>query len=107
MRFIAAMANLGRHDISQLSAMTLVADAPDTAERNGLTMFFSWCVIHPITLKIVRRARRILEALPPPSPLTADDAIVAATAIEHKLPLYPLDPPRYSGVAGLSVLQPY
>jgi predicted nucleic acid-binding protein len=105
--FLAHRAQFGRHDISQVSAMILIADALDAAERTGLVMFFSWCQIHSVTAKIVGRAQRILEALPPPSLLTADDALVAATALEHKLPLYTLDPPRFAGVAGLTALPPY
>jgi predicted nucleic acid-binding protein len=105
--FLTTLAPFGRHDISQLSAMILIADAPGAAELAGLRQFFSWCLIRSITAKIVRRAQRILETLAPPSPLTADDAIVAATAVEHKLPLYTLDPPKFAGVAGLNALPPY
>lgn len=105
--FLTNLAPLGRHDIGQLSAMILVADAPDAAARAGLRHFFSWCLIHALTAKIVRRAQDILETLTPPSPLAADDALVAATALEHKLPLDTLDPARLAGVAGLTALPPY
>jgi len=50
---------------------------------------------------------RLLEVLPPPDPLAADDAIIAATAIEQSLPLYTLDPARFANVSGLATLQPY
>lgn len=104
---LSSLANLGRQDISQLSAMVLLSDAPDAGERIGLGIFFSWCDIHAVTTRITRRALRVRETLPPPSPLTADDAIVAATAIEHGLLLYTLDPTRFSAVPGLTSVRPY
>jgi len=104
---LSKLASLGRQDISQLSAMVLIADAPDTRERTCLSMFFSWCDIHAVTARISGRALRILEVLPPQVPVTADDAIIAATAIEHKLSLYTLNPARFVGVSGLAALRPY
>jgi predicted nucleic acid-binding protein len=94
-------------EFSQMSALVLLANAPNLADFNALGMFFTISTIHDLTVRIARRAQRILEAVTPPSPLTADDAIVAATAIEHKLPLYTLDPSRFASVAGLTVLRPY
>ena len=105
--FIADRATLGRHDLSQLSAMILLADATDAHGRTGLGMFFQWCDIHAVTAKLVRRAQQIIESLAPPCGLTADDAVVAATAIEQSLPLYTLDPARFAGVAGLTATRPY
>lgn len=96
-----------RYHVSELSAMALLADAPDAAERTGLGMFLSRCNIHRVTARISHRAFRILERLPPPAPLTADDALVAATALEHKLPLYTLDPARFAAVPGLTAARPY
>jgi predicted nucleic acid-binding protein len=107
MAFISHRATLGRHEISQISAMVLLADAPDAAMRTRLGMFLSWCLIHSVTARLVSRAFRILERLPPPAPLTADDAIVAATAIQHSLPLYTLDPGRFAAVPGLTAARPY
>lgn len=69
--------------------------------------FVKFFTVYSHTARIVRRAQAILEALTPPSPLTADDAIVAATAVEHKLTLYTLDAARFAGVAGLTALPPY
>ena len=85
----------------------MIANCSDAADRLGLQWFFASADTYHITAAISRRAQRILESLAPPSPLMADEAIVAATAIEHKLTLYTLDPPKYAGVAGLTVLQPY
>jgi predicted nucleic acid-binding protein len=58
-------------------------------------------------VRIVRRAYHLLDSHPPPAPLTADDAIVAATALIRKLPLYTLDPGRFAAVPGLTAARPY
>jgi predicted nucleic acid-binding protein len=107
MAFLSQRATTGMHEISQISAMTLIADAKDSRERRGLGMFFSWCVIYPVTAHTIRRAQSLLENLQPPTGLTANDAVVAATALAHKLPLYTLDPGRFAQVAGLSAISPY
>ena len=56
---------------------------------------------------IARRAVDLLTATPLPTVLTPSDAIVAATAIEHSLPLYTLDPARFATVPGLATIRPY
>jgi predicted nucleic acid-binding protein len=48
-----------------------------------------------------------MSRLAPPTRLTPLDALVAATALAHKLPLYTLDPNRFAAVPGLSAISPY
>jgi predicted nucleic acid-binding protein len=60
-----------------------------------------------ISASISKRAAALMDALPPPCPLTPGDAIVAATAIELKLPLYTLDPARFAAVPKLTTVKPY
>jgi predicted nucleic acid-binding protein len=55
----------------------------------------------------LRLVMSLLSAVPLPTLLTPSDAIVAATAIEHSLPLYTLDPARFASVPGLVALKPY
>ena len=107
MAFLSRRSPLVRPEISQLSALCLLADTPDARARVGLAMFLSSCIIYPLNALTARRAHRLLDTLPAPSALTANDAIIAATALRHKLPLYTLDPGRFAGVAGLSTLPPY
>lgn len=107
LQFLDPQAWVVRPATSQLSAITLIADAPDTTERVGLGMFLSWFIVHALTAQISRRAAQLLDSLPPPCGLTADDAIVAATALAHKLPLYTLDPARFAAVPGLTAIRPY
>ena len=82
-------------------------DGADAAELTYLRAFFSLSRVYSITARISRRAFEILGRQSPPAGLTADDALVAATALDCKLPLYTLDPGRFSAVAGLTVLRPY
>jgi predicted nucleic acid-binding protein len=107
LRFLIAVLAVGMPDISQLSAMALIAACPDAAELTSLQMFLSGCRIHSLTAKVARRAQSVLEGLPPPAGLSADDVIVAATAIEQSLPLYTLDPARFTVVPRLTAVRPY
>lgn len=106
-QFIAGIRIGGLPEFSQLSAMALLVWCQDNTDRSAVEIFFRASVVHPVTAKLMRRAYRLLELLPPPSPLTAGDAIIAATAIEQSLPLYTLDPARFVNVPGLATLQPY
>ena len=108
MQFLLAVRQTAQQPVlSQVSALVLLAWAQTAAERIGVDAFLLTADVRPLTARIARRARAILEGLATPSPLTADDALVAATAVEHKLPLYSLDPARYATVPGLTALRPY
>ncbi len=93
--------------VSAFSVMVVVAGCQEAADVALLQRLLRSNTVHPITARISRRALRLLESLQPPSPLTADDVIVAATARVHKLPLYTLNPARFAVVTGLTTIQPY
>ncbi len=105
--FIVNMRQLGPLKFSELSAMHLISDCPDAIERSALVWFFYGVPVYAVSASISHRARAILQALPPPSVLSPADAIIAATALIHKLPLYALDPGRFGIVPGLNCIQPY
>lgn len=94
-------------DFSELSAIALLASSQDPAERSMRIGFVNSCRVHRITTRIARATLRLASSLPIPIALTADDAIIAVTAIEHSLPLYTLDPTRFTAVPGIVTLQPY
>ena len=104
--FISSMIPI-KPDITALSAMQLIANCATAADLTSLHYFFAGCEIHRVTAPISRRARALVESLPAPCGLTPDDAISAAAAIEHSLPLYALDPTRFANVVGLATLRPY
>ena len=107
MQFITDIRVGGQLEMSQLSVLALFVWCQDVHDVATVRIFLSGATVHPVTTLSMRRAQRILEQLPPPCGLTADDAIVAAAAIEHTLPLYTLDPARFAAVPGLAALQPY
>ena len=94
-------------EFSELSAMVLLASSNDSAEQVARLGFIRSNPVHRLTAVIARRAFALVVSLPVPPTLTADDAIVAATAIEHSLPLYTLDPARFAPVPGLATIQPF
>ncbi|MCE9564529.1 MAG: hypothetical protein K8U57_21025 [Planctomycetes bacterium] len=105
--FLTAIRLLGDPEFSELSAIALICNCLNPAELVSLDWFFYAAISYSVTARISQRAYRIVHRLTPPCGLTADDAIVAATAIEHKLPLYALNPNRFATVPGLTVLLPY
>jgi predicted nucleic acid-binding protein len=105
--FFAAMQQVGRPDCSQISALALIVWCQDALDLSVVRGFLTLLTVHSVTAHTTRRAQHLLESLPPPCGLTPDDAIIAATAIEHSLPLYTLDPARFANVSGLATLQPY
>lgn len=107
MAFLHAIRQIGPPELSAISAMILVTNCADSAESTGLGWFFLASDVHAITARISRQAFLMLQHLAPPCGLTADDAIVAATAIDHSLPPYTLDPARFAAVPKLTAIRPY
>lgn len=94
-------------DISALTVLKMLAESQGTLERRSTEVFCTLSTIHEISVHVSRHAQFILESVPPPSQLTPDDALIAATALIHKLPLYTLDPTKFGIVPGLTAVQPY
>jgi len=105
--FVLAYMKQRRMAVSEWSAIKLIADAADTRDAASIKLFLGGCDVLSISAKISKRAYKLIAGFAPPSPLSPDDAIIAATAIIHKLPLYALDPARFAIVPGLAALQPY
>jgi predicted nucleic acid-binding protein len=105
--FAMEMLKVASVKVSEFSAMVLLASSRDAAELADRQQFLKHNHVRHLTARTVRRARKLLTSLPLPTTLTADDAIVAATALEHSLPLYTLDPVRFAAVPGQATLQPY
>lgn len=100
--------NRGRGpQFSRLSALEMLSSCRADAERALVIRYVSSSVVHEITDAIARRAFDLLTTIPLPTTLTASDAIIAATAIEHSLPLYTLDPGRFANLPGLATIQAY
>ena len=83
MQFCNDMLKTAGIDLSELSAMALLASAQDDAEHATRLMFVNSIRVHRITARTSRRALGLVSSLPVPMSITADDASVAAPAIEH------------------------
>jgi predicted nucleic acid-binding protein len=90
--------------MSASSVLAILAECDDADDRVRQVKFVKNSKVVSLTAEVAKRAERLLRSLPLPTTLTADDALVAATALIHKLPLYSLDPDRYAAVAGLTSL---
>ncbi len=90
--------------LTYLSALDVVASATDLEDHQKRREFLENTVVLSIPITVVRSAEKLFWTTALPTRLTADDAIAAITALNVKLPLYSLDPERYAGVPGLTVL---
>jgi predicted nucleic acid-binding protein len=105
--FFLALIKIAPPLVSRVSALEVLRRTQSDAERRiALGLLRHMTLLDP-TATIAQRAFALLAAVPLPTSLSASDAIVAATAIEHSLPLYTLDPPRFAAVPGLAAAKPY
>lgn len=102
--FVAEVRRASVIRISHASALAVLAWCADEDARSAVRAFLYPAIVHPVTAKISHRAFGVLNQLPLPMRLSPLDGFVAATALIHKLPLYSLDPERYSAVPGLTAL---
>ena len=106
-QFIQTLRAVVLPDISQWSMLFLYTWAQSASDQNAVRSTCALSRVHEISAPISKRAAALMDKLPSPSGLTAGDAIVAATALELKLPLYTLDPNRFAAVPRLTAIQPY
>lgn len=98
-----ALGWLGREHvlgITYLTALDVLADAADADDQRKRREFLENVVVFTMPSAVVLAAEKLLWAVPAPVGLTGNDAVVAAAALIHKLPLYSLDPGRYAAVPG-------
>lgn len=105
--FFLAVNRLGRPRFSRITALAMLGNCPSDADRAIVLRYFATSHVEELADAIVRRTIDLLTAVPLPTLLAADDAVVAATAIEQSLPLYTLAPARFAAVPGLATVQPY
>jgi predicted nucleic acid-binding protein len=105
--FLVALNRQQHPQLSQLSAMELLAACQTTQERDNVRLFLFGADVYPISTRISRRACALLDTVDVPTELTPSDAIIAATALDRKLSLYTTDPARFAVVPGLATIQPY
>ena len=104
---LIALNPIGGPQFSRVTAIDMLRECQSDAERTLALRFIGTSSVLDLTDAIAQRAFALLTAVPLPTPLTATDAIVAATAIEQSLPLYTFDPARFAAVPGLATAKPY
>lgn len=105
--FLLALNQRGGPQFSRVTAIEMLRECRSDAERLLALRFIGTSTVLDLTDAIAQRAFDLLTAVPLPTPLTASDAIIAATAIEHSIPLYTLDPARFAAAPGLATAKPY
>ncbi len=90
--------------IGTATALEVLAQSTDDDDRNRRFRFLENSAVLPLNADVGKRAEQFALHLPVPTRLTADDLLVAATALLRKLPVYSLDPGRYAAVPGLTAL---
>lgn len=90
--------------VGTATALEVLARSTDDNDRTRRFGFLENSAVIPLKADVAKRAEQVALNLQVPTRLTADDLLVAATALIHKLPVYSLDPGRYAAVPGLTAL---
>ncbi len=70
-------------------------------EQAAIYALLSGCTILPMSFEIAESAARIARKLPKRG---MADLLIAATALEHKLPLYTYNKKDFTGIRGLKII---
>ncbi len=106
-RFFIALNQSGAAQLCRITILELLSGCASDAERALARRYVGTMQVLELTAPIARRASDLLDAISLPTALTASDSIIAATALEHGVPLYTLSPVRFAGVPSLVATLPY
>lgn len=93
--------------ISIISAMELVVGCRNSAELIDLRRFLEEAQQMPLSAAISRTALNLVESFSLSHGLQIPDALIAATAVEHHLPLYTKNQRHFQMIQTLTVVRPY
>jgi predicted nucleic acid-binding protein len=93
--------------ISIVSAMELIAGCRNAAELAKVQQFLAAVQVLPVSPAGSQLARQMMESYFLSHRLLIPDALIAATALEHGLPLYTKNVKHFQMIAGLVVARPY
>jgi predicted nucleic acid-binding protein len=102
--FIQPLLALGAPETSVVCTMEVIQGCRNQAELNLILSFLSLFRIYPISSAASLNAQAHLTALTLSHGLGIPDALIAATALELRLPLYTLNTKHFAMVPGLQVL---
>jgi predicted nucleic acid-binding protein len=87
--------------VTKLEALGFSSIKPD--EELAIQELFSTCIVHALNDVVIDRAVRVRRR----SRISAMDAIIAATALEHALTLVTQNVDDFKGVEGLRIVNPF
>ena len=87
--------------VTKIEALGFASIKPD--EELAIQELFATCIVHALDDAVIDRAVRVRRR----SKISAMDAIIAATALEHGLTLVTQNVDDFKGVEGLRVVNPF
>lgn len=87
--------------VTKIEALGFASIKPD--EESAIQELFATCIVHSLDDVVIDRAVRVRRG----SRISAMDAIIAATALEHGLMLVTQNVDDFKGVEGLRVVNPF
>ncbi len=105
--FLEAQNRSGAIIISIVSAMELVQGCRSESELRVVTNLFHALTVLPITPTLSQRALQLMQTYWLSHGLTMPDALIAATALEHRLPLYTRNIRHFRMISELQAIAPY
>jgi predicted nucleic acid-binding protein len=105
--FLATQHAAGNAQISIISGMELVAGCRDAVELRQVQQFLQRLTVLQLGAVASQSAYSLMTILFLSDGLLIPDALIAATALEHDLPLYTRNVRHFRSVPGLTIIQPY
>ena len=105
--FVTAQQTSGTVRISIVSAMELIQGCRNAIEQGHVQQFLRRVTVVPIDESISQSARQLIETFHLSHGMLIPDALIAATAIAHGLPLYTKNVRHFQMVPGALVSRPY
>lgn len=105
--FLEEQARDGGILVSIVSAMELIAGCRDSVQLRGVREFLTSLHVLPLTPESSREALSLMEQFFLSHGLLLADAMIAATAIEHGVPLYTKNVRHFHIIPHLVVIRPY
>ena len=107
MTFLANQNAIGGLQISVINAMELLIGCRDKAELKRTNHFLSNFTFLHTTPSISQLALQLVESFSLSHALEIPDALIAATAVENKLPLYTKNLKHFQMIPNLQSVRPY
>lgn len=105
--FLSAQQARGGPRLSIISAMELLVGSRNAEELRTTRTFLHHVMVLPIDAAISSRAMSLVESFTLSHSLLIPDALIAATALEHVLPLFSKNSKHFQMIPGLTVIRPY